>query len=186
MKILEINSYADFLNLEKEWNSVLQKCNHTIFSTWEWLSTWWKHFGNDKKLVLLLAKENDKILGIAPLMYSVHKMFGLRIGKIEFIGASASDYNDFIIAEKYEECIKLFVSHLMSLPEKWSCIDLVDIPENSKSLPIIRELSKTVNPVHVCPFTLLPKSYYVFFNSLSRNLRYDLRRNIKRLERILR
>jgi hypothetical protein len=47
MKIVEINDYAGFLSLKERWNEVLQRCNHTIFSTWEWLSTWWNHFGND-------------------------------------------------------------------------------------------------------------------------------------------
>lgn len=182
MKIIEINSYADFFTLEKEWNNTLQKCNHTIFSTWEWLSTWWKHFGKDKKLVLLLAKENDKVLGIAPLMYSVHKMFGLRMGKIEFIGASASDYNDFIIAEKQEECIKLFINHLTNLPEKWDFIDLMDIPENSSYLPYLRKLSKILKPFHECPYIFLPDSYEKFLMNLSRNLKRNINRALRRLQ----
>ena len=92
MRVIEVNKYSDFLALEEKWQDVLEKCNYyTVFSTWEWLSIWWKHFGKGKRLVLLLAEENDKIVGIAPLMYSVHKMFGLRMGKIEFIGTPDSD-----------------------------------------------------------------------------------------------
>ncbi|MEM2970472.1 MAG: cellulose biosynthesis protein, partial [Candidatus Bathyarchaeia archaeon] len=68
-KIVEIDNYDDFLALEEDWNNILDKCDHTIFSTWYWLSNWWKHFGNGKKLLLLLAQENNEIEGIAPLMY---------------------------------------------------------------------------------------------------------------------
>jgi CelD/BcsL family acetyltransferase involved in cellulose biosynthesis len=183
MKITEVNKHSDFVALEQTWNDVLWKCDHSIFSTWEWLSAWWKHFGNDKRLLLLLAEDNDKIIGIAPLMYSVHKMFGLRIGKIEFIGTPDSDYNDFIITEKGEECIKRFIDYLNNLPEKWDCIELTDIPEHAKPLLFLNKISNNVKPVHACPYTSLPESFDVFLKGLSHNRRYDLRRNIGRLER---
>lgn len=183
MKIIEIDRYDDFLSLEKRWNKLLERCTHTVFSTWEWLSTWWKHFGNDKRLMLLLAEENDKIIGIAPLMYSVHRMFRVRMGKIEFIGTPDSDYHDFILTEKSEECLKLFIDYLSNLPEKWNCIQLTDIPENAKCIPILSKISKNLKLVHKCPCVPLPKSYDTFMLGLSRNFRKDLRNNLRRLKR---
>jgi CelD/BcsL family acetyltransferase involved in cellulose biosynthesis len=187
MRVKEICHYHDFLALEETWNDVLRRCQHTIFSTWEWLTTWWKYFGNNKRLLLLLAEENDKIMGMAPLMYSVHQMFGLRMGKIEFIGTPDSDYTDFLIADKEEECIKLFINHLNTIPEKWDCIELRDIPENSKCLQLLSKMSNS-NPIHMftraqCPYVSLPKSYDVFLKGLSSKLRKDLRRNLRRLDR---
>lgn len=184
MIIVEVNRYTDFLALEEAWHDILQRChNHTIFSTWEWLATWWKHFGKDRKLVLLLAEEDGRVLGIAPLMYSVHKMFGLRMGKIEFVGTPDSDYADFILAEKSEECIKSFIEYVNNLTEKWKRIELSDMPENSRSLPTLRKISRNVKLIHKCPYTSLPKSYDTFLNSLSHNLRYDLRRSSRKLEK---
>jgi CelD/BcsL family acetyltransferase involved in cellulose biosynthesis len=180
---MEINDYSDFISLEERWNEVLQRCNHTIFSTWEWLSTWWKHFGNNKKLVLLLAEENDKIIGIAPLMYSVHAMFGLRRGKIEFIGTPHSDYNNFIITGKNEECMKLFIDYLYNFPEKWDCIDLIDIPENAECLPFLTKISKNLKLIHKCPYSPLPESYETFLKSLSSNKRKYIKNGIRRLEK---
>jgi CelD/BcsL family acetyltransferase involved in cellulose biosynthesis len=183
VKVVEINGYADFLGIKEKWNDMLQKCTHTIFSTWEWLSTWWKYFGSDKELMLLLAEENGKIIGIAPLMYSVHKMFGLRRGKIEFIGAPSSDYNDFIIAKNYNECIELFIEHLNKIPEKWSCIDLLDIPERAKYLPFLAKISKILKRVHECPFIPLPSSYEDFLRRFNSGKRKYFRKNLNRIER---
>lgn len=183
MRIIEVNKYSDFLTLEEIWQNTLQRSNyHTVFSTWEWLTTWWKHFGKDKRLVLLLAKENDKILGIAPLVYSVHKMFGLRMGKIEFIGTPHSDYNDFIMTENSEECLKLFIEHLHNLPEKWDCIELTDIPEKAECLPFLKKISENFKVVHKCPYFELPKSLEALLKGLSRNQRKNIRRNERRLE----
>jgi CelD/BcsL family acetyltransferase involved in cellulose biosynthesis len=184
LKVVEIDNLSGFLALEEKWNDVLSRCDHNVFSTWEWLTCWWKHFGKGKRLVLLLAEEDDgKIIGIAPLMYSVHKMFGLRRGKIEFIGTPDSDYNDFILAGKEDECIKLFINYLNSFSENWDCIDLTDIPENAKCITILGKMSGNLKPVHKCPYSPLPKSYDLFLKDLSRNLRYDLRRDLRRVEK---
>jgi CelD/BcsL family acetyltransferase involved in cellulose biosynthesis len=183
MRVVEVNKYKGFLSLEKAWDEVLLSCNNSVFSTWEWLSIWWKHFGTGKKLLLLLAEEDDKIIGIAPLMYSVHKMFGLRMGKIEFVGTPQSDYNDFILTSKKEECVGLFIDHLSNLSEKWDCIDLTDIPEYSDALPFLIEMSKIVKPIYKCPYTPLSKSYNIFLRGLSHKHARDLQRNLKRLER---
>lgn len=181
MKIFEINKYSDFVALKKSWYDLLERSNHNIFSTWEWLSLWWKHFGNDKKLLLLLAEDNGRLIGIAPLMYSVYKMFGLRMGKIEFIGAQSSDYNDFILAKKREECLKLFIKYLYNLRENWDCIELTDIPEGARCLPFLKKNSKNMKISYKCCYTSLPKSYEAFFKSLSRNQRKYLRKNERKI-----
>jgi len=181
MKIVEVTDYAHFLSLREQWHEVLKRCNHSIFSTWEWLSTWWKHFGSDKKLLILLAKENGKIVGIAPLMYSVQSMFGLKRGKIEFIGTHASDYTDFILTENKEKCVKSFIAHLNNIPEKWEYVDLLDIPQNAECLSFIQQVSKDFTKSHKCYSLSLPDSHEIFKKRLSKNLRYYLRRNLRKL-----
>lgn len=161
----------------------MQRCDHTIFSKWEWLSAWWKHLGTDKKLILLLAEENGKIFGIAPLMYSVQTMFGLRRGKIEFVGTPHTDYNNFILTERKQECLKLFIDYLHNLTEKWDCIDLADIPENAECLPFLIKISKNLIRFHKCPYLPLPKSYENFLENLSFNKRKHIKHDTRRLEK---
>lgn len=182
MRIIEIDNYSDFLNLEKEWNSLLKRCNNSVFSKWEWLSTWWKHFGSDRRLVILLATDNNEIIGIAPLMHSPQKLFGLRRGKIAFIGTPHTDYNDFIIPGKVKECLRLFIDYLNNLPEKWNYLELNEIPENSKSIAFLGNFSKTINPFSICPYIPLPKSINAFRARLSKNMRRNLRRKKQRIE----
>lgn len=182
MRIREIDNYGDFLDLRENWHNLLQKCDHTVFSTWEWLSTWWKHFGNDKRPIILLAEENGKIHGIAPMMYSVHKMLGLRQARIEFMGTPASDYSDFILKDRKEECIRGFVNHLEGLADKWDFIDLAEIPQQSKSLQFLTRMSKTLKPFHKCPYISLPASYQTFLMSLTRNQRKNIYNTQRRMD----
>lgn len=183
MRITEINSYSDFIALKDRWNDVLRRCDHSVFSTWEWLSTWWKHHGNSKRLLILLAEENNEIIGIAPLMYSVHTILGLRQGKIGFIGAADSDYTDFIIADRREECLPLFIDYLNNIPEKWNCIELIDVQESSKCMPVLRKTSNKLKLRCECPYAPLPKSYDTFLKGLSHDWRWRVRRNLRLLKK---
>ena len=183
IQVTEINNFRQFFQLRDIWNDVLDRCEDSNpFLTWEWLSTWWKHFGNNKKLLLLLAMEKDQIFGIAPLMYSVHTMFGLRRGKIEFIGTGDSDYNDFILAGRDEQCLSLFFNYLDHITEKWDCVDLIDVPENSKTLLYLKKTAKTIKPLHKCPYAELPETPEKFLGSLKRKQRRELQRTSRRLE----
>lgn len=104
MKITAVDNFNDFLALQEKWKKVLQLSDHTIFQTWEWLSTWWRYFGKGRRLLVLLAEVDGEIRGIAPLMYSVESKFGVRQGIIEFIGIGHSEYNGFILSDKHQQC----------------------------------------------------------------------------------
>lgn len=152
-----------------------------MFSTWDWLTIWWKYFGKDKRLIVLLAEENDKLIGIAPLMYSVHSMFGLRQGKIEFIGNGIPIYSDFLIKNQYTKCLDMFYEYLESLQENWSCIDLTDIPANSACLSALNVITKEVKPLNVCLYASLPDTYEGLLRNIKRKDRKELRRTVRRL-----
>jgi CelD/BcsL family acetyltransferase involved in cellulose biosynthesis len=179
MRVTEIEKFSDFLALQQEWTKILQLNNQTIFQTWEWLSTWWKHFGKGRRLLVLLAEDDGEICGIAPLMYSIESKFGVRQGIIEFIGTGHSEYNDFILSDKHQQCIKMFFDYLNNLPYRWSYAKLVDIPLESKYLPQVSNRTKIGR-------SILNLSLPSTFGGLSQNVkgrdRKDFRRNLRRLE----
>jgi CelD/BcsL family acetyltransferase involved in cellulose biosynthesis len=202
MKISEVNTFRDFIALKDAWNDLLQRSAHTVFSTWEWLSTWWTHFGNNRRLIILTAEENNRLVGIAPLMYSIHSMFGLRQGKIEFIGTDAANpadsiiednsninerrlvnYADFIIEHKYEKCLPLFFTHLHNLKINWSCTELLNIPANQDSLSRLSQVSTHIKPIHQCLHTPLPTSKEALLSSIKRKDRKEIRRFSRRIEK---
>ena len=148
------------------------------------LSIWWKYFGQNNKLIILLAKEDKKVIGIAPLMYSVYSLSGLRRGKKEFIGTPATDYNNFLITEKRTDCLNLFFNYLYNIQEKWECIDLLDIPEEAGCLQFIAKSSKSIKVIYRCPNVILPKTVDKLMNDLGPKMRHYLRNTLKRLEKI--
>jgi CelD/BcsL family acetyltransferase involved in cellulose biosynthesis len=182
MRVNEINSSKDFMSLKEKWNELLQASQRMVFSTFEWLATWWKYFGHGRKLKLLTVEDHGEIIAIAPLMYSIHKILGFRRGIIEFIGTPDSDYNNFIITKRHSECLKMFIDHLYEAPENWECISLLDIPEKAECLQYLAQVSETLKQVHQCPVLLLPSSYAEFLQNFNYNKRRYFKRNMKRLE----
>lgn len=133
LKIREINDYSDFAQLREQWNDVLSRSDcDSVFLTWEWLSTWWRHFGKSRALAILLAQEGEEILAAAPLMYSNYDLIAFKIKKLEFLGAEHTDYRNFILTKRKVECIDSFMKYICRL--NWDFLHLRQIPEPSSSI----------------------------------------------------
>lgn len=175
MKIREVTSTKEFNALKDKWTELLKKSsNDNIFLTHEWLNTWWKYFGEGKELKIILVEENDKLVGIAPLMLT-KRLFFLR--RLQFIGSPHSDYHDFILLSGREDRILVAIlDYLLGQPFKWDVLDLKGIPQYSETLKIIDDCSyqtqKTIQDI--CPVLKLPKCWDDLLNQLGE------RRNIKR------
>jgi hypothetical protein len=195
MKIEKINDTEKFASLKVEWNSLLEISNNSsIFLTWEWLFHWWTHFKNyDKELCILRVTDTDTkhILGIAPLFIEKIRFFNkiiLRI--IKFLGSEivASDFLDFIIYPGAEDKVlnSIYV-YLDKISARWDVIAFGDIDTNSSSLGIIKrnvagKYTLLEQGSQTCPYIKLPESYELFQQSLSQNMRMNLKRRMKQLE----
>lgn len=190
LKLRVIEDFDDFENLRSVWNRVLQKSfDNNIFSTWEWLWCWWKHFGKDRELRLIIIEEDGEVVGLAPLMVSNYTFtrFG-KLRKVEFIGSPHADYNSFILLRKEVKNVKLFLDSLMEYSD-WELLDLRDVCEESVSAELLQKICnernsalKLINGI-LCPYIRLPNSVDTFIQSLSRNMRRNLRKRMRKLRK---
>lgn len=186
-----LDDYSEFRELKGDWNIILNKSwDNDVFSTWEWLSCWWKHFGGERKLRILIIKDKYEIIGIAPFMLTKYNLFQLgKIRKIEFIGSPQSDYNNFVLVKK-EVCLKIFFDYLMNECSDWDSLQLSDISEKSLSANHLSKMYDKKNQsilncinVTLCPYIDLPNSTAFFMKRLSLNMRKNLRNRNRRLNR---
>jgi CelD/BcsL family acetyltransferase involved in cellulose biosynthesis len=186
--VKECNSLGELEKFEPVWNSLLEKSeDNDIFSTWEWISCWWKHLGKLRELKVLLAEENGNIMAIAPLMLSKYRFmkFGT-IRKIEFVGGHQSDYNNLICSMNGDQCLEAFLRHLDRQPD-WDCLELTNVREGTLSSKLLSEphiapsqkLERSVSTL--CPYMELPSSVEEFTKNLKRDMRHLLRRKMRRL-----
>lgn len=96
LSIEEITDFQSLLSLEKEWNEVLHHSDsNSVFLTFEWVTTWWKHFGQDKELFIQLVQDGGKIIGIVPCMIRRVWRKTSHLKKIEFIGTGVAPWGGF-------------------------------------------------------------------------------------------
>ena len=80
----------DLTALEPEWRELLASCSShaSIFQSPTWLRTWWGEFGADRELVLLSVRDEQRLVGVVPLMREG--------GRLSFAGdTEVTDYMDF-------------------------------------------------------------------------------------------
>ena len=188
LKLRVIEDFGEFEGLSGIWNNVLQRSHdNDIFSTWEWLWCWWKHFGKSRDLRLMIAEEDGRIVGFAPFMVSSYSFKHLgKLRRVEFVGFPHADYNNFLLMKKEIECVRLFLYGLMEYSD-WNLLDLRDIREGSASAESLRKLCDGGDPAlklrdgTLCLYIKLPSSVDDYVKGLSRNMRRNLRKRMRKL-----
>ncbi len=153
LSVKEINSIEELQQIKPEWNALLSKSESpTAYLTYEWLTTWWSCFNSsNKKLLILAVRENEELIGLAPLMEVEISIAGIKIRKIEFISMMRFAYSpsnlagslDFIIKTKrHNEVLSTIFSYLKNNIKGWKYLRLHPINSNSSSIPVLECISK--------------------------------------------
>lgn len=184
IRVEEINSFKDFLSIKEEWNDLLENSpNDMVFLRHEWIKVWWESFGRNKRLTILLARDKDELLAIAPLMYK-------NILKIGFIENSHTPRTDFILGKRPTDGIEAILRYLCK--KNWYLLELKRIPATSPTIKILEDLTEVMN----FPTKVMPSSYSTicipitgtnwneFYGSLSKKFRRNLKVKDKRLEEL--
>jgi CelD/BcsL family acetyltransferase involved in cellulose biosynthesis len=76
-----------FESLQQDWKRLSEQSGN-LFSTWEWASVWWRHFGEGKQdLTTSVPGESGEVVAILPLYLGIEKP--VRVAR--FIGHGAGD-----------------------------------------------------------------------------------------------
>lgn len=144
IKIVEVGSIEELDTYKRQWNALLQNNDtNVVFLTYEYSRSWWETYGRGRELLVLLAKKDSELVGIAPLTVTTHRSFGLKSRTVEFFGSLRSDYSDFIIGSDKEIILDAFYKYLSSIADRWDAISLSQIPESSSTIELSESLLRT-------------------------------------------
>lgn len=192
---LEFDCHSSFSpQLIREWSELLPKSTcHVPFLDPDYLAIWWETRGGGEwqkecQLVLITARYQGQLVGIAPLFYTPDFRGSPRLmllGSVE-----VSDYLDFVVLPEYLEdfCEQLlpFVRQL-SLPQ-WEMLDLYNLFETSPTLQALTQTAQRMGGsvqterAYRCPQILLPGDWEQYLATLDKKQRHEVRRKIRRLE----
>jgi len=193
-----ISSTEEFSSLESEWNALLS-CSATdnIFLRWEWLFTWWKIFGEKPaQLQILLVKQGETLIGIAPFYVKIEKRFGFLTERtLLFLGSGEkeeeevfSEYLDIICKAGEEEAVIQSLMEFIRSQNLCDAIILFNILSNAKTVAILQQICVEQKiRVHStfdieCPFISLPSNWEDYLKTRTSSMRYKIRSDRRQLE----
>jgi len=139
----------------------------TPFQTFEWQSTWWKHFGGAKVPMALVAYEGKDLVGLMPLVRTRGPWRAARP-----MGVGPSDYLHPIAREGQEE--RFAAAMLNRLTEERS-VDLIDLHQVRETKPLAQAAGESIEQA-TCLVLDLPDTYDDYLATLGKSLRYDVRK----------
>jgi len=186
MKVDIVTDEIGFRGLESVWNPLLTRSGvRNIFLTFEWLSTWWKHFGHRHRLSIAVVRRGGEIVALFPLMITIREGFR----QLGMISQKTSPYKDFIIDEgqDHERIIGNVLGALVDFGG-WDLLLLNGFSEDSVNFRAFQEASprfsgsRTIwRKTEVSLSIPLEGTYDKYWEGLSKNFRKNISRLRKRL-----
>src|SRR5262249_39385405 len=80
--------------LRGEWDKLLHEAESaSIFQTWEWVTTWYEHFGSEREIFVLTVRDGQgRLVGLAP--FSLSRRWGGRVLHLVGVNNTLTEYVD--------------------------------------------------------------------------------------------
>jgi CelD/BcsL family acetyltransferase involved in cellulose biosynthesis len=184
--------FADVEPLRAEWDALAESVGADLFSSFDWCSTWWRHFGDNRQLEIYIARRGGGLVGCVPLYretlsYGVWRLFAVRlVGS----GDAGTRCHLPVRADVLDEVLREVCCQIDS-GGSWDVIHFGDIPSNSFdgpavawSLGSIFPMAKIVFRSGHCPTSTyeLPGTFDEYLQLLSAKERSSIRRTQRRIK----
>ncbi len=185
-----VQNFERFLELQHEWNAAMSRARISYpFVSHEWISAWWECFGSDKEMHIVVVRDHDSIMAIAPMMIVFHRMYGVRLRCLQLIYNWHAFRCDFIVCGGYDRVYEAIWNHILACRDQWQVVILPQVPSQSPTVPAICSLAQnqrflTGRWQTSSPYLTLEGNWDEYFNSLARKHRSNLRNRFRRLERL--
>ena len=188
--VVEINDPDELEQYQLVWNSLLPKTPRaSFFHTYDWLQLYWKHFGHDKQLRVLVVRSDGTPFGIVPLCINRERY---QVGDVRVLTYPLSDWGMWYgpIGPDQSACMFMALKHLSQTSRDWDMIDLRwsaagphDRNATGRAIRAVgwqpRKIAYQSNSV----IRFAGTDYESYLASLNKKWRHEIRRQTRVLER---
>ncbi len=181
--------------LQADWRRLEDIDPHaSIFLSWDWQRLWWRHYGAQRALRLLVARSGGAVVGLLPLYTEVYRTAGglLRPRKLRQVGVggdtSPDDLGALIDPAFAPAVAAAFAEQVVDALPGWDLLDWSDLPPHAELTAAVtaRLAAAGLRLQHKLsePITWggLPTSWDDYLAGLSRSRRETLRRKRRKFE----
>ena len=161
MKLEILNKIEELKHYKTEMGEILNGNNNdNPFLTYDWIVRWWRYFGEDHELFILVMKNEDILAGLCPFMIT-KKAF---VPEVNFISYPNASYMDIIVLSEYrEEFIRQLGIFIKKMKGSF-LFNLHGLSESSPNLELLRECLKQSRKRF---FLKCIKTYFIQINGQS-------------------
>ncbi len=162
--------------------------DHTVFQSYVYQRLWWRHFGGDAELFIVVLVSDGRIQGIAPLQIQTVKMYGRWLRRLAFIGSRWEvDRPRFLFPADEDRLTRALVAFLSARAGKWDCCDLHEQPAGSESLAALERAFRSSGYLVArtrdsdCAYLALSGTWTEYLATKSQTFRKNIRAAGRRL-----
>lgn len=183
-----VKNTSDFEKLSSDWDKLLIKSrNDNPFLIFEWVFTWWEHFGKNYKLHLILAYDNNELVGAAPLVIARRYLFR----ELRFLGYPFADYQDIIITgdlDKRQGILNAILS-FVNKSGGWDILRITNIRVTSFNFKVFNIIKDNGGKLSIrlemhgegAPYLRISEDWDSYYSKLKKGFIADTKRQLSRL-----
>jgi len=186
-----VADYPAFVALEAEWNDAVERANvpHP-FLRHEWVRTWWDCFAGDRQLHIIVVRDDDRIVGIAPLMRETTTSYGLSIRRLAVIANDHTPRTDVLVAGNADDVYGAIWNALRDGMDQRDVVQLTQLIKGSPTVPAMARFAAAEGlPTGTwkssdSPYLALEGTWDSYWASLPAKFRSNVRNRLSRLTQI--
>jgi CelD/BcsL family acetyltransferase involved in cellulose biosynthesis len=139
VRVIESQEPARLMALREQWTELHDAASANPFQSWEWLSTWWRVFGQRRPLWILEARDRgDRLAGLLVLAARPGLAGARRFGLLGN-GVTGADGLDALVRPGLGEPARAALAQAVAEgATRWDALDLEDLPCGSPTLQALR------------------------------------------------
>ena len=186
-----VEDYPAFIALEAEWNDAVERASvpHP-FLRHEWVRTWWDCFAGDRQLHIIVVRDDDRIVGIAPLMRETTTSYGLSIRRLAVLANDHTPRTDFLVTGNADDVYEAIWSALRDGMDQWDVVQLTQLLKGSPTVSAMTRFAAAEGlPTGTwkssdSPYLELAGTWDSYWAGLSAKFRSNVRNRLTRLTQI--
>jgi len=175
--------------LEAEWRQLVDAAPEaTVFQSWEWVTSWYEHLGQNKDLLIFTARDDrGRLVGAAPCSRS--RSGGFRLLHLLGRGNDNTEYVQVVAQSGYTGAVTRAVfDGWDAISPEWDLLVLPNLPSAGPFVPDIRRLASargyaTFAQEHIRMTRPLPEDWDLFYRSLRKSMKDNVNNYVNRLRR---